>query len=177
MKKIQDGSAFIFIICVLVLTVISIMGVWDVLGKDVITKSMQTVGLLAVVSMIVIAAGKFVDSKKQMAIDPVTNTAIEVPVQINQGFPVIRHITVVLLIIATTMLALLAVLGIWDVLSGETLHKSLSSIAIIVFSSLIIVAVSMERENNKLLKTKISGGLVFIVIVVAWIAFTLLSLY
>lgn len=170
MKKIQNGAAYIFIISLVVLAVISICGVWKIFDSDVITKSIQTLGLLSVVSIIVITAGRFIDSHEELAVSA-NGVAESVPFS-NPVFTSIRQATLAVLIVSISLLALLGVLAIWDVLSGETLSKSLSSISIIAFNSLIIVVTCLEREKHKLMKQKMSGGVIFLLIVFGWILLT-----
>ncbi len=157
MKKIQDVSGFIFILCVFVLTIISILGVWKVLNDDVITKSAETIGLLAVVAVVIIAAGKFID-KGQMLDSPV-----------NPVFSGIRHLTIATLIASATLLALTGVLAIWDVLKGDTLSKSLTTLSIVAFSSIVIVITCLERENRKVFSQDMSGWTILLVAILGWV--------
>ncbi|MEI8174699.1 MAG: hypothetical protein WCG28_01990 [bacterium] len=151
MKKIQNGAAFVFIASVVILTVISICGVWKVFDVDVITKSIQTFGLLSVVAVIVMIAGKFVDSRDQLTVSS-TGAVEDVPFS-NLAFTTIRKITLAVLIASVSILALLGVLAIWDVLSGEVLNKSISSIIVVAFATLIVIMTCLQREqlfkNNK----------------------------
>lgn len=174
MKKIQNSAALFFIVCAGILGVISVLGVWDVLSDDVITKSFQTISLLAVVSVIVIYAGKFIDARntsQQVAgVDAAGNpTMLTVEEPVNPIFTSLRHLTIAILIVAVALLALLGIMSIWDVLSGEVFNKALSSIAIIAFDAFIIVLTCLDRENHKLLHGKnkpMSGGAVFLVALV-----------
>src|SRR3989339_1453528 len=167
MKKIQNGAAFVFILSVVILATISICGVWKIFSDDVITKSIQTFGLLSVVAVIVIIAGRFIDSREQLT---VSNTgAVESLPFSNPVFTSIRQITLGVLIISISLLALFGVLAIWDVLSGEVLNKSLSSIAIIAFASVVIVITCLEREKHKLMQQKMSGGVILLLLILGWI--------
>lgn len=170
MNKIQNGAAFIFIICVIVLAIISILAVWQEFDQDILMKSIQTIGLLAGVSALVITSGRFLDSRSQKINSTENPMGNETPVviEINPAFTHIRRSIVVILIISTALLALLGVLAIWDVASGDILNKSLSSIAIVAFSSLMIVFTCLEREHHKLMQKKISGSMIFLIIILIW---------
>lgn len=170
MKKIQDVSAFVFISCVGVLAAISILGIWKVLNQDVINKSIQTISLLAVVTVIIIVAGKFFDKNEEQSAEGVPM----VPVA-NPAFSSLRHFTVVTLIGSVTILALLGVLAIWDVLAGEALSKSLSSMSILAFASLVVVMTCLQRENHKLMKAKVSGWAIFGLVILGWMLLGVLS--
>jgi hypothetical protein len=140
MKAIQDGAAFFFITAVGVLSAISILGVWNPMYRDVISKSFETLGLLAVVSMVVIIAGRFIDARQ--------TGAVPVPYVPNPSFHSLRRFTLAVLIVLAAILALLGVLAIWDVVSDKgVLWKSLGSLAILAFSTFIIVLTCLEREN------------------------------
>lgn len=167
MKKIQNGAAFIFIISVFILAAISICGVWKIFSDDVITKSIQTFGLLSIVAVIVIIAGRFIDSREQLSVSS-SGVVQDLPFS-NPIFTTIRKITLAVLIISISLLALFGVLAIWDVLSGEVLNKSLSSIAIIAFASLAVVITCLEREKHKLMHQKMSGGVILLLILFGWI--------
>lgn len=167
MKKLQNWSGFIFIICTAFLAVVAILGIWQILSDDVVIKSEKTIGLLALVAIIVIIAGRFTDSKKQSIVDINGVEHAEVP-DINPAFTIIRHGTLVILIAAVTFLALFGVLAIWDVLSGEVLSKSLASIGILAFASLIVVVTCLEREHHKFMERKLSGWMIFLIIIFMW---------
>jgi hypothetical protein len=160
-----NGAAGLFIGCVAILTAISILGVWNVFGRDVITKSFETLGLLAAVAIIVVIAGKFIG-------DP-TDTTTPAPSPL---FHSIRNLTLVILIASAALLAFLGVLAIWDVVTDKAvLGKALSSLAILAFSSFVIVMVALEREQSLLWQKRhreISGGAVLAFFVLLWVLFT-----
>lgn len=170
MKKLQDVSVFIFISCVTILAIISILGVWKIFDEDVIGKSIQTITLLAAVTMIITIAGKFFDSRKQQNISSdVVSAEAPLIVEINPAFISIRHITLVVLVVSMTVLALLGVLAIWDILTGNTLSKSLSSMTILAFSSFVIILTCLTREGHKFMQKRISGWYIFALIIIGWI--------
>ena len=178
MKKFQDVIALFFILCVFVLTVVSILGVWDVFGDDVVTKSLQTIGLLAVVSLIVMAAIQFIDSHKrpdQNISDNGLNNVFQSSTSPMPIFSVVRHTSIVFLIISTVLLAFCGVLSIWDVVTGDVLQKSLSSIGIIIFSSSIITLACLNREGRKIGNFPVSSGwAIFAIIAVIWIIYRII---
>jgi len=167
MKKLQNSAAFFFIISVIVLAFISILGVCEVFGGDVITKSFETLGLLAGVAVIIMVAGRFVDGHIEAPVSA-SEAPLESPSEINPAFTGIRQTTVVILVFLVAILALLGVMSIWEVVAGDVLHKSLSSIGIAAFSSLIIIITCLEREKHKILHSKMSGGLIFVIIILGW---------
>jgi len=146
MRKIENGAAFGFIAAVIILTGISILGVWDFFAREVIHKSTQTLGLLAFVAIVVMIAGRFIDSKQSQD---------GVPEPANPVFTDLRKIILIILIISVSILALLGVLAIWDVFTDKAiLTKTIVSVAILAFSSFIIVLTCMDRENNPMLHKK-----------------------
>lgn len=164
MKAIQDTVAFFFITAVIILAGVAIFGVWDIFGKDVINKSFMTLGLLSVISLIIMVAGRFVDNK--------SDVAFAVPP--NPAFGSIRRIMLGILIATTSLLALLGVLAIWEIITkGDVLWKSLGSISIIAFSSLIVVMTCREREmilsGNGRSKNLSLGTVVLLVLVGYWL--------
>jgi hypothetical protein len=163
MKKIENSAAFIFILAIAVLSFISILGVWDFFSHDVISKSFQTLGLLAAIAVIVLVAGKFMDKSD-------TTTAVEsVP---NPTFKAIRKITLTVLIVSASILAILGVLAIWDVITDkDVLYKSLSSVGILAFGSFIITMVSLDREGSSFMNRggrKMSVGGIIIILFAAY---------
>lgn len=170
MKKIEDAAAFIFVVAVAVLSIVSILGVWDFFKQDVINKSFETLGLLALVAVVVMVAGKFIEGRSQQT----DGAVIVVP---NPGFKVVRQITLVILIVSASLLAILGVLAIWEVVKDkDVLYKSMSSVAILAFGAFMITATSLEREGNNLMKKEGSsfswGGLVVVMFLV-YLIFTL----
>lgn len=127
MRKLQNTAAVFFICAVFILTLVSVFGVWDVFGGDVVWKSFQTLGLLSLVALIIIKAGKVMDDKAG---------AVTAPLEI---FSSLRKIAFAILIVSASLLALLGVMSIWDVIADkDVLYKSLGSLAIIAFSAGIV---------------------------------------
>ncbi len=60
-KTIQNVAAGLFIFFVAVLTLIAVLAVWDVFSKDVMSKSLTTIGILAFASLVVIVAARAVE--------------------------------------------------------------------------------------------------------------------
>lgn len=165
MKKIQNWTALIFIGAVAILTAISILGVWSVLGVDVIEKSFSTLGLLFLVAIIVLIAGRFIDGgHKDESQIPVP--AVSLPVFTN-----IRKVTIAILIASASILALFGVLAIWDVLAGSVMAKTIGSLVVLAFSTLIVVMTCLEREGTNRFKLS-SGQLItgiILLIIIGWI--------
>lgn len=139
MKKIQGYAAGFFIFAVTILGTISILGIWDVFGGDVIWKSFETLGLLAFVAVIVMIAGRAVGGRSD-------NNVIYVP---NPGWTSLRKGTLGVLIISVSVLALMGILTIWDVIADkDILYKSLGSVALLAFVSLIIVGTCRTMEDG-----------------------------
>ena len=142
MKTIQDIAGFLFIAAVAFLSVISVLGVWDFFSQDIINKSFETMGVLALVAIVVMVAGRFIEGR-----------ADGVAVVPNPAFKSIRYATLSLLIIFVSALALLGVLAIWDVIADkDVLYKSLSSVAILAFAAFVMVVTCLEREDSPLLR-------------------------
>lgn len=178
MAKLQDWAAFGFIFCVFILTVISVLGVWKILDEDVILKSFYSVGLLGVVAAIVLIAGQFIDKKHDMVVGA-DGSAVPVLMQVNPLFTVIRHLMLGSLIFSVSLLALIGILAIWEVLDSDATYKSLSTMAILAFSSLVVVMTCYERENRSNpaggQKAKMSTGTLVILIIVGLIALAMMS--
>ncbi len=164
MKKLEDGAAFLFIVAVAILSVISIMGIWNVFGEDVIWKSFQTLGLLAVVSIVVMVAGSHMEKRAAGEV----NFVPELP---NPAFRGIRKATLVILIVAVAFLAIIGVLAIWEVVSDKSvLWKAVSSVCALAFGAFIIVITSLQREGNDHMKSSnISGVGVLVTLGIGWL--------
>lgn len=169
MKSIQNIASSLFIGAVAVLSVISILGVWDFFSKDVIAKSFETLGLLAVVAVVVIVAGRFVGGD---------NTGIvEMPHPI---FKSLRRVTLGILIVSAVLLAFLGICSIWDIITDkQILYKSLSSLGILAFSSFVIVMTCLEREDSPLLKRngRTSAGPILALIFLVYILFMIFRIF
>ena len=162
MKTIQDSAAFLFVIATAILTGICVLGVWNFFSHDVIYKSFETVGLLALVAVVVVIASRFLGAGGIATVPPPPN-----PV-----FTILRKMTLTILIVSAALMAFLGVLAIWDVISDkDVLFKSVGSLAVLAFGTFLMVATCMERENNPLLKQSgvsiggVIGGLVLLYII------------
>ena len=126
-----------------------------------ITKSFETLGLLALVAVVVMVSGKFINVHSEQV-----ENVIIAP---DPRFTSIRKATLTVLIVAVSFLALLGVLAIWDIVTDkDILFKSISSLAILAFSAFIIVITCLDREDSPTLKK--TGGswvglLIFILVV------------
>ncbi len=172
MKAIQNIAAYLFIAAVAILSIVSILGVWEVVEDEMITKSFLTIGLLGVVAIIVIAAGRFIDSTPADDMNSLAWAAT---------FKSIRHVTLGSLIISAVLLAFLGVLAIWEVIDDmDVLMRAIGTLAIIGFASLIIVMVSMERENRAAKPgeaVRMSVGTVILGILGAFVLLSFLSAF
>ncbi|MEX0918972.1 MAG: hypothetical protein WDZ85_03365 [Candidatus Paceibacterota bacterium] len=190
MKKIQDIAVFFFILCVATLSFISILGIWEFFEEEIILKSFQTIGLLAIVAVNVIIVAVFRLALWRVSIDTKIsgNTHLPTPpVEVNPVFAVLRHGMIILLIISVVLLALFGILAIWEVLPKDIIGKSLASIATIVFASFIIVFTCLSRENHKLLRPKkdnqhLSAGRIILYVILAiifipWFVSLMFSFY
>ncbi len=170
MKKVQNSAAFIFITAVAILSVISIMGVWKVFSNDVIIKSFETLGLLGAVAAIVMVAGNYIEGKT-------TPDGQVVEVVPNPAFRDIRRATIAILIVVISLLALLGVMAIWDIIKDkEVLYKTIGSMVILAFSSLIIVTVCLNREENPMFSGKnknvsIAGIILVLILAAMFLSF------
>ena len=171
MKKIQNIASGIFITAVAVLSVVAVLGIWELFDGDVISKSFQTLGLLAFVAVIVMAAGRFVESRSHVEGEEL----VEV---VNPIFPTIRRVTLLVLIISVSLLALLGVLSIWEVIKDEdVLFKSLSSLGSFAFGAFIIVLSCLERENKINKHGHISIGRIIVTLILAYVLFSIFGLF
>lgn len=169
MKKIKNSVSLFFIVMVILLTGISVLGIWDLFDKDVIWKSFETLGLLATVAVVVLFASKFINVGSEAGVP-------EVP---NPMFKSIRKVVLVVLIASAALLALIGVSAIWDViLDKNVLFKSLASLALISFSSFIIVMTCLEREKISTDQShrKIGFGTILLILFAVYIFFSIIGI-
>lgn len=164
MKKIQDWASGVFIFIAGLLSAVSLLGIWSVFDKDVIVKSFETFGVLAVIAIVILVASRFIENKTEH---------VEEVVIPNPIFQSIRKTTVGFLIAMVSFLAFLGVMSIWEVIQDkEILGKSLASVALLAFSSFIVVVVCLEREGSEFTKKRekeISIGGVIGFVILLWI--------
>ena len=142
MKALQDTVGFVFIGIVALFSALAVLGIWEVLAEDVIEKSLMTIGLLALVAIIVMIA----------------------------GFHMIRRLMIGVLIVAVSLLALLGVMAIWDVIEEkEVLFKSLTSIAVLAFAAFVVVITCLEREGTSPGTRKVTLGGFLVALIAMWI--------
>jgi len=169
MKTIQDTAAFLFVLAVAVLTAVCALGVWNFFDRDVIWKSFETVGLLALVAVVIIIAGRFIG----------LGATAPVPTIPNPVFTELRRMTLGILIIASALLAFIGVLAIWDVIADkQVLYKSVGSLAVLAFGAFVMVVTCMEREDNPMLKQQsVSGGGVVGALILLYLIFAFSGLF
>ena len=63
MKNVKSVAIGILITAVSVLTLIAILSIWDVLSKDVLWKSISTIGIIAFGALIVVIAAQALENK------------------------------------------------------------------------------------------------------------------
>jgi uncharacterized membrane protein len=59
--KIQDVATIVFIFAVAILTFVVVLGIWDIFDKDVIYKSVATIGIIGFAALVAIIAGRFLE--------------------------------------------------------------------------------------------------------------------
>lgn len=170
MKTVQDVAAFLFVTAVAVLTAVCVLGVLKIFGQDVVWKSFQTIGLLALATVIVLVAGRFVNSGGDSSMTVYTP---------NSAFPAIRRLTLGILVCAAALMAFAGVLAIWEVVSDqEMLYRLIGSLAVLAFGAFIIVVTCMEREKSPLLKQqKVSVGGVVAALILLYLIFVFSGLF
>ena len=168
MKAIQDMAAFAFVLALAILTGVCVLGVWEFFSNDVIWKSFETVVLLALVSVIIIVASRF------LGFGGTSSSLIPNPV-----FSSLRRITLGVLIASAALLAFVGVLTIWDVIpDAEVLYKAIGSLAVLAFGAFLMVVTCMERENNPLLKSQsVSVGGVITALILLYLIFAFGGLF
>ncbi len=146
MKALQNYAAIFFIIAVSVLSLVSIFGIWDIFSGDVVWKSFETLGLLAIVASVIIKAGAVMKNGDSDSLP-------------NPLFVSIRKISLTTLIVSASLLALLGVLSIWDVITDkDALYKSLGTLAVIAFGAAIVKVVCDEMDDSsKKIPVKVKG--------------------
>lgn len=58
MKQVQNVAVWILITCVVLMTFVAILSIWDIFSKDAFWKSLSTIGVVAFSSLIVVVAAK-----------------------------------------------------------------------------------------------------------------------
>jgi hypothetical protein len=67
MKNLKKTAVYILVVSVAVLTFIAVLSIWDVFSKEVLWKSISTIGIVAFGALIVIIASQVVDHKDPSA--------------------------------------------------------------------------------------------------------------
>jgi len=162
-------AAFAFVLALAILTGVCVLGVWEFFSNDVIWKSFETVGLLALVAVIIIVASRFLGFGG-------TSSSSLIP---NPVFSSLRRITLGVLIASAALLAFVGVLTIWDVIpDAEVLYKAIGSLAVLAFGAFLMVVTCMERENNPLLKSQsVSVGGVITALILLYLIFAFGGLF
>ena len=62
-RKIKNTAITIFLICVVVLTLVAVLAIWDVFGNETLWKSISTVGVLAFATLITIGAAGILENR------------------------------------------------------------------------------------------------------------------
>jgi len=162
-NKIKNWSAGAFIGCIVILTFISVLGIWHIFQADVIRKSFETIGFIGFIALVVVFAGSYLGDKPE-------DGAVAVP---QPQFRSIRNITLITFIASATILALVGILSIWDVIDNATvLAKTIATLSVLAFSSLIIVLISLQREQSDLWRRRgksITGTVVLGLFIFLWI--------
>lgn len=175
MKNFANVSSLVFIIGVLLFSFVAILGVWDFMQDDVVVKSLSTIGVLGFVGLIVIVASSYFDKSEdnhehlveegQTSLAATNDTAPSI-------FRSIRQSTLGVMIVSLVFLSFLGIMAIWEIFDGEVVMRSMSSIAIILFASIIIVGVCMAHERHpRIMNSKghISPVFVIVVLILGWI--------
>lgn len=151
MTKIANYATYFFILTTLVLTLVSVAGIWGALNEDVIAKSFASVGLIAIASVVVLIVEAFSDKKA------VTKEEAADYMEAMQIFSFLHRISVTLIIVSLAVCVFLGLLSIWEIMNEAGFSKSISSIATIGFYALITLGVCINREK-KIKNTEVIGA-------------------
>lgn len=151
---------------IIILTVVSLLGVWSFLGAGVLQKSFLSICYLSFFTLIIMFAEKFTSHGVQIV--STTTPSSEMPVQAGSIFTGVRNFSIISLIAASIVLACTGLLAIWEVLPHDTMFKTLSSLAIIAFSSFLIVLVCLQREKKNM-PVPGSGESIWLFFIAMWV--------
>lgn len=144
-RKVVDMVSLFFIFCVGFLCVLSIMSVWKLVEGDILAKSISTIGIIAFASVVTILASHWM-KKDVNELSPIEDSS-----SLPNFFPSLRSFTSVLLIISIVILTFVGILSIWDLIQDrDVLNRTISSMLIIAFSSVLVIATCAEREGKSL---------------------------
>lgn len=142
----KNVSSVFFIGSTFFLAIIAIISVWAELSGNIFAKSALSIGLLFVVSLAVIIASRYMYSDEELRASGDPSVFEESSLAI---FAALRKSTVVILIVSSTILGLIGVLAIWDFIeNNEVIGKTLATLGIIIFSSLVIILVCIIRARK-----------------------------
>lgn len=150
MTKIANYATYFFILTTLALTIVSIGGIWGALNNDVVWKSFESIGLIAIASMVVLVVEAFSDKKK------VTQEEASEYMEALHVFTFLHRISVTIIIVSLVVCVFLGLLSIWEIMDSDGLYKAVSSIATIGFYALITLGVCISRET-KIKSTEVIG--------------------
>ncbi|MFA4890371.1 MAG: hypothetical protein WC587_01925 [Candidatus Paceibacterota bacterium] len=60
---LKKASVVILVISVVLMTFLAILSIWDFLQKDVLQKSLTTIGVVGFAALVVLLAAKYVEDK------------------------------------------------------------------------------------------------------------------
>lgn len=99
-------------------------------------------------------------------------------------FDSIRKLALVVLTLSILLLTFLAILGVWEVVAGDVLEKSLGTMGLLIGSSLLVFFVSLEREKKWIFDPRRSSSkgmgvlkVVGLTVLFFWFAAFLLDLF
>ncbi|MDP3988815.1 MAG: hypothetical protein Q8P93_01110 [bacterium] len=159
MKNFANISAAIFIVLIIIATALSMLGIWELLSDEIFSKSIQTIALISVVAVILMVADHVSGMR---AVDTETTLTVSEATYL-QVFIGIKKATFVILTLSVVFFAFMGILSIWDVITkGEIMEKSLGSIGVVAFSSILIMIACMEREGRSVKGSMSLGKLILL---------------
>ena len=141
MKILKHIALFIFLVAIIILTIISLLAVWEILeeSEDFMSKAILTFLILTLVAGIILLAGKTArrDGEVETSVSPVP------------GLRKIRQITSVILIVVSIVLVFLAIFAIWFTEEeGDLFARALGSLAILAVSGFVIGTTCLIGEKK-----------------------------
>lgn len=140
-SKIANISAYIFILLTFVLTIVCIVSIWTGVD-DVIAKTLMSMLLITFALIVILGIDNSGYFKKAVQQDAVQAYVLSV-----ENFVSIRKMSFVVVIVSVTVSVALGLFSIWDILEGNILYKTLSTIMSIGFYALVTIAVCKQREG------------------------------
>lgn len=138
-RSIERIAVGTLVFSVSILSIVGLMAIWEMLSEDVLWKSFSTIGVLAVVALVIMGIARVASNYYQ--------NQPKMPQPESVEWRAARNVLLAIVGAAFLFFAALSIMSIWDFIGDDSLWHAINSMILLCVSAVImLVAFKSQME-------------------------------